>query len=140
MWIFVFYYFCAYLSFVNLSFDIYSFTDPEDLKNFAKEQVVNLLIISEDLHYELAQYLKSMLLKNIIVLDEGMTEVMMTMFSDEQDFSEERFEAAGYNTGEFRRAVSRLSEENQRIVNHIDTLEDELSADAELLRSHENEA
>jgi hypothetical protein len=59
---------------LNLSFDIYSFTDPEDLKNFAKEQVVNLLIISEDLHYELAQYLKSMLLKNIIVLDEGMSE------------------------------------------------------------------
>ena len=33
-----------------------------------------------------------------------------------------------------------ISEENQRIVNHIDTLVDELSADAELLRSHENEA
>lgn len=47
-------------------------------------------------------------------LDEDMTEVIMLMFSDEQDFSEERFEAAGYDTEEFRRAVARLSEENQR--------------------------
>ena len=51
---------------------------------------------------------------NAYSLDENMTDVVMLMFSDEQDFSEERFEAAGYNTEEFRCAASRLSEENQR--------------------------
>ena len=52
---------------------------------------------------------------NVYSLDENMTEAMMIMFSDEQDFSEERFEASGYDTEAFRRAASRLSEENQRL-------------------------
>ena len=51
---------------------------------------------------------------NVYSLDEAMTEAMMIMFSDEQDFSEERFEAAGYDTEAFRQAAARLSEENQR--------------------------
>lgn len=59
---------------LNLSFDIFSFTDVQDLKNFAKEQVVNLLIISEDLHYELTESLRNMHFKNVLVLDEGALE------------------------------------------------------------------
>ena len=51
---------------------------------------------------------------NAYSLDENMTEIAMLMFSEEQDFSEERFEAAGFNTEEFRRAASRLSEDNQK--------------------------
>lgn len=67
---------------------------------------------------------------NVYSLDENMTEAMMIMFSEEEDFSEERFEAAGYNTEEFRSAASRLSEEKQRkwraFFDEVDRTEAEL--------------
>ncbi len=45
-------------------------------------------------------------------LDETVSEVLMIMFSEEVDYSEERFAAAGCDSEAFRAAASRLSEEN----------------------------
>lgn len=49
---------------------------------------------------------------NAYSLDESISEVLMIMFSEEVDYSEERLAAAGCDSEEFRRAASRLSEEN----------------------------
>ena len=51
---------------------------------------------------------------NVYSLDENMTEALMIMFSEEEVFTRERFEAAGCDTEEFRRAASRLSEQDQK--------------------------
>ena len=51
---------------------------------------------------------------NVYSLDENMTEAMMIMFSEEEDFSDERFEAAGYNTEQFQKAAARLSEKDMQ--------------------------
>lgn len=51
---------------------------------------------------------------NVYSLDENLSEVMMIMFSEEEDFTEERFRAAGSCSREFEAAAARLSEENRR--------------------------
>ena len=45
-------------------------------------------------------------------LDETISEVLMIMYSEEVDYSDERLAAAGCDSEEFRCAASRLSEEN----------------------------
>jgi hypothetical protein len=55
---------------LNLSFNIFSFTGIEDLKNFARKEAVSLLIISESLHYELVDRCAEGGFKNVLVLDE----------------------------------------------------------------------
>ncbi len=45
-------------------------------------------------------------------LDETISEVLMIMFSEEVDYSDERLSAAGCDSEAFRLAASRLSEEN----------------------------
>ena len=45
-------------------------------------------------------------------LDETISEVLMIMYSEEVDYSDERLAAAGCDSEEFRRAASRLSDEN----------------------------
>ncbi len=47
-------------------------------------------------------------------LDETMQEVLMIMFSEEEDYTEERFRAAGSYSEKFYEAASRLSEEQQQ--------------------------
>lgn len=47
-------------------------------------------------------------------LDENLSEVMMIMFSEEQEFTEERFQAAGSCSREFDAAAARLSETDQQ--------------------------
>ncbi len=47
-------------------------------------------------------------------LDEDINEVLMIMFSEEVDYSDERVAAAGCDSEAFRRAASKLSDENQQ--------------------------
>ena len=49
---------------------------------------------------------------NAYSLDETVSEVLMIMYSEEVDYSDERLAAAGCDNEAFRRAASRLSEEN----------------------------
>ena len=49
---------------------------------------------------------------NAYSLDETISEVLMIMYSEEEEYTEERFAAAGSDSEAFRAAASRLSEEN----------------------------
>ena len=51
---------------------------------------------------------------NVYSLDENGNEVLMLMYSEEEDYTEERFKAAGSDSEEFREAAARLGEENQK--------------------------
>lgn len=73
---------------------------------------------------------------NVYSLDENMTEAVMVMFSDEAVYTDERFEAAGCDSAEFRQAASRLSEENiQRWWDFFDEL-DEKEVELDIPRPH----
>ena len=56
---------------LNLSFDIFSFTDLTILTNFAKKEAISLLIISENLFNELCNSISVEIFKNIMILDES---------------------------------------------------------------------
>lgn len=64
-------------------------------------------------------------------LDEDMKEVLMIMFSEEEDYSEERFRAAGSYSEEFYAVASRLGEEGLRrwwdFFDEVDRTEAELA-------------
>ena len=63
-------------------------------------------------------------------LDESLSEVLMIMFSEEEVYTEERFEAAGSYSDEFRAAAARLGEEGVRrwwdFFDEVDRTEAEL--------------
>ncbi len=63
-------------------------------------------------------------------LDETLSEVLMIMFSEEEVYTEERFEAAGSYSDEFRAAAARLGEEGVRrwwdFFDEVDRTEAEL--------------
>ena len=65
-------------------------------------------------------------------LDESLSEVLMIMFSEEEVYTEERFEAAGSYSDEFRAAAARLGEEGMRrwwdFFDEVDRTEAELEA------------
>ena len=69
---------------------------------------------------------------NAYSLDETMSEVLMIMFSEEEVYTEERFEAAGSYSDEFRAAAARLGEEGVRrwwdFFDEVDRTEAELEA------------
>ena len=48
---------------------------------------------------------------NVYSTDENIDEVMMIMYSEEEDYTKERFDAAGSDNEKFRQAASRLSDE-----------------------------
>ena len=64
-------------------------------------------------------------------LDENLQEVLMIMYSEEENYSEERFREAGSYNEKFYAAASRLSEENQRrwwdFFDELDRTEAELT-------------
>ena len=64
-------------------------------------------------------------------LDETMGEVLMIMFSEEEVYTEERFEAAGSDSDAFRAAAARLGEEGVRrwwaFFDEVDRTEAELA-------------
>jgi len=51
---------------------------------------------------------------NVYSLDENRNEIMMVMFSEEEDYTEERFLAAGSDSEKFRQAAARLGEDGVR--------------------------
>ena len=59
---------------LKLSFDIFSFTKIRDLQSFAENSRINLLVISESLSYELSDLVRRRLFKNILILDEGISD------------------------------------------------------------------
>ena len=63
-------------------------------------------------------------------LDETLSEVLMIMFSEEEVYTEERFEAAGSDSDAFRAAAARLGEEGVRrwwaFFDEVDRTEAEL--------------
>lgn len=65
-------------------------------------------------------------------LDEDLKEVLMIMFSEEENYSEERFRAAGSYSEEFYAAASRLSEEDRQrwwdFFDEVDRTEAELAS------------
>ena len=69
---------------------------------------------------------------NAYSLDEELKEVLMIMFSEEENYSEERFRAAGSYSEEFNAAASRLSEEDRQrwwdFFDEVDRTEAELAS------------
>lgn len=65
-------------------------------------------------------------------LDEKLKEVLMIMFSEEENYSEERFRAAGSYSEQFYAAASRLSEEDRErwwdFFDEVDRTEAELAS------------
>ncbi len=57
---------------LSLQFDIFSFTDPEIMKQFVKENVVSLLMISETVLSQIDEKFLKSETKNVLILDEGM--------------------------------------------------------------------
>ena len=68
---------------------------------------------------------------SVYSLDEDLKEVLMIMFSEEENYSEERFRAAGSYSEKFYAAASRLSEENRQrwwdFFDEVDRTEAELA-------------
>ncbi len=70
---------------LKLSFDIYSFTEVSILRDFAKNEEISLLIISEGLLQELNSGANKARFKNIMALDEGNGGVEFVEWSEDDN-------------------------------------------------------
>lgn len=55
---------------LNLSFDIFSFTDTGILQRFTEKEPVSLLVVTESMMYDLTESIRKKYFRNILVLDE----------------------------------------------------------------------